>query len=203
MEAHEPPNPSIDCQQVDRFLSLRRVHRATACYPCRQRKVKCDSAQPCKTCKRRNHPEICIYTKPEQTASIEGPATRRRVPNLSNQEIDGPLCSSIALVQQVRNNTSSPNSSVRSVFDSRQSSATSAGPDPTTKDAHPFSGDNSLPSIIRHSTESATNSLLRDIEPALGLQNTYTIYPFMDEELQQDPSTSLLKLLPQREEILT
>jgi hypothetical protein len=203
MESHDPSTPSVDRQQVDRVLRLRREQRgATACYPCRQRKVKCDSNQPCKTCKRRNHPEICIYTAPEKTPSVQTSATKRRVPNSPNREVHSPFSSPVARAQQVHANTSSRGSSVHRAFGSRQAHATSPGQDPATKDAYPFSGDNSLPSIIRDSTQDAADNLARDIEPALGLQNTYTIYPFMDEELQEDPSTSLSKVLPQREEIL-
>jgi len=32
-----------------------------ACYPCRQRKVKCDLERPCRTCSERGHPQLCDY----------------------------------------------------------------------------------------------------------------------------------------------
>ncbi|RAO68169.1 uncharacterized protein BHQ10_004181 [Talaromyces amestolkiae] len=202
MESHDPSYTSVDRQQVDRVLRLKREQRgATACYPCRQRKVKCDSNQPCKTCKRRNHPEICIYTAPEQTASVRrSPA--RRPPVSSNEDINSPYSSPRSRGHQGHVSTPSPSSAINRAFGSRQSIATSLDPDSGTRDEYPFSGDNSLPSIIRNSTQDGTETLTRDIEPALGLQNTYTIYPFMDEGLQHNPSTSLTKVLPQREEIL-
>lgn len=37
-----------------------------ACYPCRQRKVKCDQSVPCKTCVVREHPELCTYHPPSE-----------------------------------------------------------------------------------------------------------------------------------------
>jgi hypothetical protein len=38
-----------------------------ACYPCRQRKVKCDQSVPCKTCVVREHPELCTYHPPSES----------------------------------------------------------------------------------------------------------------------------------------
>lgn len=203
MESHDPSTPSVDSQHVDRVLRLRREQRgATACYPCRQRKVKCDSDQPCKTCKRRNHPEICIYTAPEQTASTRRSPVRRRAPASSNEDVSSPNSSALPRGRLGHVSVPSPSSSLHRAFGSRQLHATSLDRGTVTRDVYPFSGDNSLPSIIRNSTQNAIETLSRDIEPALGLQNTYTIYPFMDEELQHNPSASLTKVLPQREEIL-
>lgn len=203
MESHDLSTPSVDRQQVDRVLRLKREQRgATACYPCRQRKVKCDSNQPCKTCKRRNHPEICIYTAPQQTASMRRSPVRRKPPVPSNEDVNSPYLSPRPRDHQDHISTPSLSPAINRAFGSRQSIATSLDPDTATREGYPFSGDNSLPSIIRNSTQDATETLTRDIEPALGLQNTYTIYPFMDEELQHNPSSSFSKVLPQREEIL-
>jgi hypothetical protein len=33
----------------------------TACWPCRQRKVKCDNQQPCENCVKRDHAQLCSY----------------------------------------------------------------------------------------------------------------------------------------------
>lgn len=33
----------------------------TACWPCRQRKVKCDNKQPCENCVKRDHAGLCSY----------------------------------------------------------------------------------------------------------------------------------------------
>jgi hypothetical protein len=38
------------------------IHIAgTACWPCRQRKVKCDNKSPCENCVKREHPQLCSY----------------------------------------------------------------------------------------------------------------------------------------------
>ncbi|KAK4865192.1 hypothetical protein LT330_001815 [Penicillium expansum] len=53
---------AISQGEADRVLNLKsREREAHACYPCRKRKVKCDGLQPCSTCQKRKHPEICTY----------------------------------------------------------------------------------------------------------------------------------------------
>ncbi|KAJ5597524.1 hypothetical protein N7537_007608 [Penicillium hordei] len=53
---------AISQGEADRVLHLKsREREAHACYPCRKRKVKCDGVQPCHTCQKRKHPEICAY----------------------------------------------------------------------------------------------------------------------------------------------
>ncbi len=48
--------------QVDEILRQRRKARTTrACYPCRQRKVRCPYGSPCQRCVDRQHPELCSY----------------------------------------------------------------------------------------------------------------------------------------------
>ena len=39
----------------------------TACWPCRQRKVKCDNKQPCENCVKREYPQLCSY-KPNRSS---------------------------------------------------------------------------------------------------------------------------------------
>lgn len=193
------PNPSsrqdVDPQQVDRILRMRREQRGPkACYPCRQRKVKCDSNQPCKTCQRRNHPEICVYTeRPERTGLKERSSATGQVSSPLHQGLSA--TSDVSPVKQRQASIPGPKSSDGSVRAKDFQT-------PLDQDVHHFSGDNSLASIIRHRTQGTGESLAEEIEPVLGLRNTYPIYPFMEDEIQQDISASLLKLLPQREEVL-
>ncbi|KAI8938781.1 hypothetical protein NX059_004644 [Plenodomus lindquistii] len=52
---------------VDEILRRKRKAREyKACYPCRQRKVKCDQNVPCRTCVVREHPELCTYHPPSE-----------------------------------------------------------------------------------------------------------------------------------------
>ncbi|WPH00402.1 Hypothetical protein R9X50_00322900 [Acrodontium crateriforme] len=68
-EAEHGVPPQSD---VDEFLRKKRKAREhKACYPCRQRKVKCDLTRPCQTCRDRDHPELCSYHPPNKRQSAE------------------------------------------------------------------------------------------------------------------------------------
>jgi hypothetical protein len=49
-----------DTSLVDALLKRKRKTRSiTSCYPCRQRKVRCDGHVPCSSCVKRDHAELC------------------------------------------------------------------------------------------------------------------------------------------------
>jgi hypothetical protein len=45
-------------------VRLRRKRKTTSCWPCRDRKVKCDKSLPCDTCVKRDYPDLCSYASP-------------------------------------------------------------------------------------------------------------------------------------------
>jgi hypothetical protein len=48
----------------------------TACWPCRQRKVKCDNKHPCENCVKRDHANLCSYNPKHHTPdTASGPAS--------------------------------------------------------------------------------------------------------------------------------
>ncbi|KYK56472.1 Fungal specific transcription factor [Drechmeria coniospora] len=69
-EAEEPvPVEDLTPEEVNRIIhSHRKVRYGTACWPCRQRKVKCDNKEPCENCVKREHPQLCSY-KPNRTSA--------------------------------------------------------------------------------------------------------------------------------------
>lgn len=84
--AEAPPKAEVD----DFLRRKRKAREHKACYPCRQRKVRCDLARPCRTCVEREHPELCDYHPPNKkqaTAAGSGPAPKAEGsagPSLSN-----------------------------------------------------------------------------------------------------------------------
>lgn len=46
-----------------------RNRKPVSCWPCRERKVRCDQASPCATCRRRGHVHICRLRRPEHLTS--------------------------------------------------------------------------------------------------------------------------------------
>ncbi|KAJ5432378.1 Transcription factorfungi [Penicillium daleae] len=163
--------PSQD--EVDRVLRLKsRERESHACYPCKKRKVKCDGTQPCKTCQRRKHPQICTY---------ELSHSRRR--SASHREIT---------------RSASP-ASPRAVGD--DNTERTARPEDSSKN-YVYSGDNSVVSILRLRASDANESVAREVGSVLGLQNTFNSYPFMDSKTPRDRWKALLGVLPQRNEVL-
>ncbi|CAJ2506117.1 Uu.00g002470.m01.CDS01 [Anthostomella pinea] len=55
--------------------SHRKVRYGTACWPCRQRKVKCTNDLPCENCVKREHPQLCSYKPNRSSAAKQGSIT--------------------------------------------------------------------------------------------------------------------------------
>ncbi|KAF9889510.1 hypothetical protein FE257_007220 [Aspergillus nanangensis] len=180
---------NIDRREIDRVLESRRKQReAKACYPCRQRKVKCDHANPCRTCRRRNHPEICAY-------DVEPPA--HRTVQHARQQTNASSSNSATTTAQP---TQAPSQPPAFALDpqsrlERDNSREGAG------STYIYSGDNSVVSILRNRTHD-NGSMAQEVGSVLGLQNTYNSYPFMDLKTAEDRWNELLRITPQRTEVL-
>jgi hypothetical protein len=174
-------SPSHDA--ADRVLNLKRKEReARACYPCRRRKVKCDGTQPCHTCQKRHHPEICIYDTPRDPRSESS-----RAASNAHYASSSPL-----RLQRPRR---------QSDHAGGPPASTSLPPDDAAKN-YVYSGDNSVVSILRSRASEGNESITCDVGSVLGLQNTFSSYPFMDSNTPQERWSSLLTVLPHRTEVL-
>jgi hypothetical protein len=85
------------CLVSSRVMPADRAHRSgTACWPCRQRKVKCDNKQPCENCVKRDHAQLCSY-KPNRSSSGKqgsvssdtGGSGRKRAHSPDSQDREG------------------------------------------------------------------------------------------------------------------
>lgn len=66
-DINQVPVEDLTPEEASRIIhSHRKVRYGTACWPCRQRKVKCDNKQPCDNCVKRDHPQLCSY-KPNRS----------------------------------------------------------------------------------------------------------------------------------------
>ncbi|KAJ5689836.1 transcriptional regulator family: Fungal Specific TF [Penicillium macrosclerotiorum] len=167
---------AVSQDEADRVLRLKSREREThACYPCKKRKVKCDGNRPCRTCQRRNHPQICTYNLSRHS--------RRR--------------SSVSARQNI-SRSASPTTAPAS---ENGITGISSRPDDGLKN-YVYSGDNSVVSILRLRASDANESVARELGSVLGLQNTFSNYPFMDSKTPHERWKSLLGVLPQRTEVL-
>ena len=71
---------------AEAFRRKRKAQGQRACFPCRQRKVRCSFETPCQTCFTRNHPELCTYDPPLKRIHIDPTAARAA----DGLEISGP-----------------------------------------------------------------------------------------------------------------
>ncbi|KAL2849874.1 hypothetical protein BJY01DRAFT_210432 [Aspergillus pseudoustus] len=179
----------IERREIDRVLRLKRKQRESkACYPCRQRKVKCDGHQPCRTCVRRDHPQICAYNITDKArkpgSRLENQSSSDRLEGISgtlNAESPGPAADAGSLLL--------PSSPVGSPQGPRQQDH-----------SYVFSGDNSLVSILHQ--QDPHGSMARQATSVLGLHNTYLSYPFLESKTPHEGWTALLDILPNRDEVL-
>ncbi|CAL3972209.1 unnamed protein product [Diplocarpon coronariae] len=171
-----PGNPNVlTLDEANRIIhSHRKVRYGTACWPCRQRKVKCDNKQPCENCVKRDHASLCSYN-PKQNASKASPA-------------------SVAGVKRSR----SPGSE----GSKKEEDCWPRTTDEEDPNESRYLGQNSIAAFLSedaHTGEPIADGeqdvIRKDIMPILGLQISSASYPFMSrdhmDKIRQDIGTSL------------
>jgi hypothetical protein len=227
-QGHSAHAPTPEQREIDRVLYLRRISQARSCYPCRQRKVKCDHGQPCRTCQKRGHPEICSYnvgtpekrrgrrakkatadgtttTTASQGVSISASANRGN----SEQHIKEPPSREDSIESESSSNHTSPPAAARSteteVASTVVAAACSRAPQANCyrhmRKEH-YQGDSSVLAMLHGSADSPAVEMRRTAGPVLGLHNTLEFYPFMKLKTIQERWAALLKLIPQKHEVL-
>ncbi|KAH0528765.1 hypothetical protein TsFJ059_003582 [Trichoderma semiorbis] len=204
---------TMDHEAIDRVLRQRVMSRGKACYPCRQRKVKCDHQQPCQTCQKRGHPEICTYDlRGDPTMSrkdVQPIRPRRRVSNTSDAYLRD--------VPHESRTTSSGRNLGRSqstprVFD--QSAADGVSESTRTHEhsasfvttnaavtKKTYEGGSSIMGVLQQYAHDAAPELLRESGISFGLQNTLDGDPFTEATTPENRHASLLSLAPHTDEI--
>ncbi|KAM0462161.1 hypothetical protein ACHAPV_002333 [Trichoderma viride] len=224
---HSAHAPTPEQREIDRVLYLRRISQARSCYPCRQRKVKCDHGQPCRTCQKRGHPEICSYNvgTPEKrrgrrakkavadgttTTASQGVAAPAAVKRGDSEQLGKELPSRQDSLESERSSgqTSPPTaaqSTATEVASTVAAAACSRAPQAncyrTMRREH-YQGDSSVLAMLYGSADSPAVEMRRKAGPVLGLHNTLEFYPFMKLKTIQERWAALLKLIPQKQEVL-
>lgn len=205
---------SMDHEAIDRVLRQRVMSRGKACYPCRQRKVKCDHQQPCQTCQKRGHPEICTY-------DLRGDPTTSRKDGQPIRPRRGVSSTSDAYLRDVPHESRSTTSSGRNlgrsqstprVFD--QSAADGVSESTRTHEQSAsfvttnaavtkktYEGGSSIMGVLQQYAHDAAPELLRESGVSFGLQNTLDGDPFTEATTPENRHASLLSLAPQTDEI--
>ncbi|GFP57585.1 hypothetical protein ACSS6W_010074 [Trichoderma asperelloides] len=221
---HSAHAPTPEQKEIDRVLYLRRISQARSCYPCRQRKVKCDHGQPCRTCQKRGHPEICSYTvgTPEKRrgrrakrATADGTtpqgtsasASANRAESEQQQGKERPSRQDSPQSEASSNQTpaAAPLATATELASTVAAAPCSRAPQAncyrTMRREH-YQGDSSVLAMLHGSADSPAVEMRRKAGPVLGLHNTLEFYPFMKLKTIQERWAALLKLIPQKQEVL-
>ncbi|OAA74562.1 Fungal specific transcription factor [Akanthomyces lecanii RCEF 1005] len=181
-------------EEVSRIIhSHRKVRYGTACWPCRQRKVKCDNKHPCENCVRREHPQLCSY-KPNRTAAASNKTGNTSSSVTTNRKR-----------QHSEPEEQEPETSSRK-SDRQESWPRAIGAlDETEPVSDRYVGQNSIPALLREqSTPSDKNDSVdfrRDMRSILGLDNSAP-FPLMSQYHMHRIAQDISNELPSDREVM-
>lgn len=165
----------------------RQKRKTTSCWPCRDRKVKCDKLHPCEICVKRGYPDLCCYERPNS-----------QNPSVNPQPVTQTAGSSTPAQMSSR-------------VESRPSTEVFAGINRHTsrlsvrnENREPFLGENAIPSFARDQASPVNGaSTRRHVEagfmPIIGHENTKAADDFLP--IMADNS-NILEGLPSNRDII-
>ncbi|KAF7559147.1 hypothetical protein G7046_g5005 [Stylonectria norvegica] len=195
-------------EEASRIIhSHRKVRYGTACWPCRQRKVKCDNKQPCENCVKRDHPRLCSY-KPNRSSTAKNASTtseashqgRKRTHSFSDPR-DEP--------RKVERQDSWP----RTIGGQHTSelpirprlTATTASLDEPESAGDRYLGQNSIPALLREQSSPINKhdsaDIRHDMRSILGL-DTSAPFPLMSAHHLQRMTQDISNELPSDREVM-
>ncbi|KAI0393893.1 fungal-specific transcription factor domain-containing protein [Xylariaceae sp. FL0594] len=186
-DVHQVPVEDLTPEQASHIIhSHRKVRYGTACWPCRQRKVRCTNDLPCENCVKREHPQLCSYKPNRSSASKQG-----AVPTGSNSG---------------KKRAHSPDGDHDNVQDGdRPPGGWRAAIDQTESNSelHRYVGQNSIPALLRDQPSPIDTregiDIRRDMRPIFGL-DTSAPFPLMSaKHLDMMTQDIFVELPPDRE----
>ncbi len=209
---HQPDGDEgyVSPAQVNQILRRKRKARERrACYPCRQRKVKCNYETPCQRCIDRNHVDLCSYQQPPQETTETEPLSNPPISSSSHGAYRaGPdwkqLWSKLQTVEvflrdiknEVAGHGTSPAETAPSVRQGNSSSQGTREANTTVVPAFPaksglvadgsvYLGCDSVPAMALalgngNDGEAMQNVVGYSVLPLFGLDNESATYPFTD-----------------------
>ena len=180
----------------------------TACWPCRQRKVKCDNKSPCENCVKREHPQLCSY-KPNRasthTTLKNGSVASEPSHGLKRQHSPDPINS------RSQSAEGPPETNIRAYgtykpFASCRAVSHSDIPEPDTADTTRYLGQNSIPALLREQTSpneplQGVEHIRQDMRSILGLDNTAP-FPLMSSRQLDKMTLDISSELPSDREVM-
>ncbi|KAK3953391.1 fungal-specific transcription factor domain-containing protein [Pseudoneurospora amorphoporcata] len=186
-DSHESPNlEDLTPEEANRIIhSHRKVRYGTACWPCRQRKVKCDNKSPCENCVKREHPQLCSY-KPNKSASGKPSAVSTDLSHTKK-----------------RPHSPDAHEGRRLSHEARESIRTY---EPEAVEITRYVGQNSIPALLREQTAATdepqdVNFIRQDMRSLLGLDNSAP-FPLMSSRHLDRLTSDISSELPSDREVM-
>jgi hypothetical protein len=196
--------------EINELLRRKRKTRGQrACYPCRQRKVKCDYGSPCHRCIEREHPDLCQYQPTSKRQDVEPPSPQvppvvdsDRLNVVEWNQLWSKLEKVETLLRELKSELGNRTGGATYVtVDDRTQAGISISGESKAREANPSAsgiqastglegesvhlGYNSVPAMAialgRGSNEQAIQDIVgNSILPLFGLDNESATYPFVD-----------------------
>ncbi|KAK3295195.1 fungal-specific transcription factor domain-containing protein [Chaetomium fimeti] len=181
-----PSLEDLTPEEANRIIhSHRKVRYGTACWPCRQRKVKCDNKSPCENCIKREHPQLCSY-KPNRSA------TGKSISSTSEHPASG------------KKRARSPEES-ESRSQSNEAREAISAYEPDNTETTRYVGQNSIPALLREQTSASepqeVSGIRQDMRSLLGLDNSAP-FPLMSSRHLDRLTLDISSELPSDREVM-
>ncbi|KAK6950225.1 hypothetical protein Daesc_008551 [Daldinia eschscholtzii] len=206
-DINQVPIQDLTPEQASHIIhSHRKVRYGTACWPCRQRKVKCDNKQPCENCVKREHPQLCSYKPNRSNASKQASMSAE-----SSQGRKRPH-SPVDSVNNDQGSDHQPEGWAQAIGVLYQISKASPCADwhvwkdePEPAEMTRYVGQNSIPALLRDQPSPIDTKdgvdIRRDMRPILGLDNSAP-FPLMSLKHLDRLTQDIFSELPSDREVM-
>ncbi|KAI0147188.1 fungal-specific transcription factor domain-containing protein [Xylariaceae sp. FL1272] len=183
------PVQDLTPEQASHIIhSHRKVRYGTACWPCRQRKVRCTNDLPCENCVKREHPQLCSY-KPNRSSATK-PGSFSTGSNLGKKRAHSPE----------GNNEQYPQEREKQPEVWRR-----AIEEPESHELSRYVGQNSIPALLRDQPSPIETKdgvdIRRDMRPIFGLDNSAP-FPLMSARHLDMMTQDIFSELPPDREVM-
>ena len=185
----------------------------TACWPCRQRKVKCDNKQPCENCVKREHPRLCSY-KPNRSSTSKPSASA--APSETSQTVvnrkrthsfsEAPREEAIRKVERQDSWPRALGKDHPEIRSHHLANNTTASIDEPEVAPDRYLGQNSIPALLREQSSPVHKGgegldIRQDMRSILGL-DTSAPFPLMSSQHLQKLTQDISNELPSDREVM-
>ncbi|KAI0481875.1 fungal-specific transcription factor domain-containing protein [Xylaria cf. heliscus] len=189
-DINQVPVEDLTPEQASHIIhSHRKVRYGTACWPCRQRKVKCTNDLPCENCIKREHPQLCSY-KPNRSAASKQ-ASLATGSNSSKKRAHSPD----GIGDNAQEGDQQQPDGWRQAIDHTE----------TNNELNRYVGQNSIPALLRDQPSPIETKdgvdIRRDMRPIFGL-DTSAPFPLMSSKHLDMMTQDIYSELPPDREVM-